>query len=56
LGTSGLNFTRGAFNLQQVISDGAKGLEIGVNTVNTVGDLSTVGDSGSDLLMRKDGK
>lgn len=55
-GVSTTNFVRGAFNLKQVISDGAKGLEIGINTVNMVSDLATVGDSGSGLLIDKDGE
>ena len=52
LGTGIYNFGRGAFNLQEIIMRNNKDvLEIGVNTVNFIGDLSTVGEAGSGLLI-----
>jgi len=52
LALSTINFTRGAFNLQEIIMRNNRDvLEIGINTVNLVGDLSTVGDTGSGLLI-----
>lgn len=46
------NFTRGAFNLQEIIMRNNRDvLEIGVNTGNLIGDWATIGEKGSELII-----